>query len=760
MTSISTPTQLATFSQPHASSSKLPAVTLSPVIGDPGCAVAAVRGDGIWTYDLNTLRPTTSFTVPPSTIFSTSPISYWKTTTKTIPKASTSGSYNGVVEVQEVMDLDENEELDEAGEEDDDDEDGEQMIEEKERITMVGVGKEVWVWKGEDSDKNVISIGKPVHSIHHLSSPTWSNLIVTSSPTAAHLLDDSFQAHELNLPISAEDILTSKIITSTHNAARLVMVDSDGQVSVLKLTLDDQPRVERLTEGKIAESTLNYADISEDGVITALDTSNNLYCREISSLSTSTPTTPLHLEHPSSTPVLLSLPTNGKPTILLPTSHPSPSLLLAIPLSNLPAVLSSTQVSSFTSTGAITHLSILSKKNGILTIGLVLHHLNSDGQGGRNVIYTTEVVLPSKGIGMGMLLGTKEKTQMYLSATKGGEETTSSAQKEETKFIDRLKGLLVKKDDAASVKLVEERINSGTPQNLSEEAVRNILKAVFSSALNDEGNIKGHYSAGIISSLVRRGLVNDSMWQGSLVGDGLLPLGDWNNILLCLQHFHTIPSSTLVKLISSTIYPETGDQSSKHKSIPSLSDILRIIMRSPPSPTFKLDIRQLLSVEDATSVLEQLVSWAEKHVSFRAEVLKGWDVDVNVNVESSLSAAAASVSQMEDKDGIPSLGSVITYANLILDSHLPLFINHSPSHAALEALQSSLIPLMEAQDEYRNLQGPIESILILSRREQAKLREIEAKRSKGKNGKKEGIVSATKLPEEKVGKWKVEELVF
>jgi len=55
-TSISTPASLATFPQPHASTSKLPHVTLSPVEGGEGnaaLAVAAVQGDGVWTYDVS-----------------------------------------------------------------------------------------------------------------------------------------------------------------------------------------------------------------------------------------------------------------------------------------------------------------------------------------------------------------------------------------------------------------------------------------------------------------------------------------------------------------------------------------------------------------------------------------------------------------------------------------------------------------------------------------------------------------------------------
>lgn len=61
-TSISPATSLATFSIPHASSSKLPHVTLNTVEvlsgkqGSQRLAVAAVQGDGVWTYDVSVLR--------------------------------------------------------------------------------------------------------------------------------------------------------------------------------------------------------------------------------------------------------------------------------------------------------------------------------------------------------------------------------------------------------------------------------------------------------------------------------------------------------------------------------------------------------------------------------------------------------------------------------------------------------------------------------------------------------------------------------
>ncbi|OCF55802.1 hypothetical protein L486_06554 [Kwoniella mangroviensis CBS 10435] len=733
MASISTPTQLATFSQPHASSSKTPHVTLSPVVGDSKCAVAAVRGDGIWTYDLNTLRPTTSFTVPPSTVFSSSPISYWSKRTEKVPRDT---SEQNVVEDDMDVDVDEDESNEQYEKED--------IVELKERITLVGVGKEIWKWVGEEGDKEVIEIAKSIQSIHYLPSSRYPILVITTNPTDLYLLNNKFTPKHLTLSLSSTDILTSKVLIAKDNSARLVLVDTTGQISVFQLTLEDNPRVNRVTEGKIGgQAKLGYVDISEDGVISALDESNKLYTLEISSLSS--PTSPLTLVHPSSTSVLLSLPTSGKPLILLPTPHPTPSLLLAIPLSTLPAVLSSTSISSFTSTGTIEHLSILSQKNGILTVGLVLSHLNSDGQSGRSVIYTTEVVVPPKGIGMGSLLGTKDKIQMYLSTSSAAITNKSDGQGEEEKVIKKVSESIEKNQLGQAENTLKEFLSKGDSTSVSESFVRKIINVVFSEAINDEGKSKGTYSSGAVRLLLERGLVNDSMWKGSLVGEGLLPCGDWDNIIMCLKSFRTISSLTLVKLISSSLHPSTND-----KNVPTLSKLLYLILSSPPAPTFRLDLRQNLSVEDATLVLEQLLKWAQWHVNARGEVLKGWDTDADTASETQL---------LSEVEGTPSLNSVIAYSSLLLDSHLPLFLSYEPSHHLLEGLNEALEPLLEVQHEYKKLRGPIEAVLILAKREEMHEKEKQFKFKTRKEG-GQGQGQGKRLMDEKIGKWKVEDLAF
>jgi hypothetical protein len=57
MASMTTPSSLATFDYSHASSSRVPHITLGGVHGSKGkLAVAAVHGDGVWTYDVSSQR--------------------------------------------------------------------------------------------------------------------------------------------------------------------------------------------------------------------------------------------------------------------------------------------------------------------------------------------------------------------------------------------------------------------------------------------------------------------------------------------------------------------------------------------------------------------------------------------------------------------------------------------------------------------------------------------------------------------------------
>ncbi|WVQ71724.1 hypothetical protein IAR50_001265 [Cryptococcus sp. DSM 104548] len=710
MASIAAPTSIATFPQPHASTSKLPHVSLNPVVGDARSAVAAVQGDGVWTYDLSTLRAATSFTVPPATSFTTSPVSYW--TTKTKAKAP--------VADDEGMDVDE---LESGAMETEN-----ETI--KERVTAVGVGKEIWVWRGEDGEKEVIRIKSQANALHYVPSSSTPILAITSF-SQLYLIDPSTATAHSLMPSSKGELLTSRIIQG--ETARLALVGVDGKVEVFKLWSEEK-RVERLLQGKVGEGELTGGDISEDGAISVLDNKGNLYSTSLRTLSSTS--APIHLNHPSAAPIVCSLPSASLPLLLVPTSHPNPSLLLTVPSSTLPSIISTAPLSSLTSSGTISALGVLSSAQGVFTIGVVLSHKHGEGDAsvGRSVLYTCEVALPPQGIGMGLLLGTKSRTEEYLSVGDSSKkQKKSEEERKEDKLVETVEKALRAKDVAGTSKAWRNHTASETV--FSSKLVKSLVNSIFGAALNGEGKPTGVYAAEVARDLVSRGLVSDSMWKESIVVDGLLPLGDWETITAALSSMKTISSSSLVALIRSSIASSTAS------TPPSTSDLLKSILSlPPPGPTYRVDLHQGLTVEEATRVLEIYNTWAAEHVEALSSGLSGWET----------------ASPTEDTD-LPALPSLITHTSSLLDAHLPSFLSHVPSHETLSRLQSSLEPLLAAQNEYRQLRGPVEALLTLSRREAKKSEERAQK--KGRKGKKADKEQG-KLPEEIVGKWKVEDLVF
>jgi hypothetical protein len=110
---------------------------------------------------------------------------------------------------------------------------------------------------------------------------------------------------------------------------------------------------------------------------------------------------------------------------------------------------------------------------------------------------------------------------------------------------------------------------------------------------------------------------------------------------------------------------------------------------------------------------------------------------------------------------------VITHSSLLLDSHLPLFLSHPPSHPLLARMQASLDPLLVMQADYRALRAPLEAVLTLSKRSERDQAERQRKSElmhgafgkKGNKARQETKPGPT-MGEAKVGKWKVEDFVF
>lgn len=191
-----------------------------------------------------------------------------------------------------------------------------------------------------------------------------------------------------------------------------------------------------------------------------------------------------------------------------------------------------------------------------------------------------------------------------------------------------------------------------------------------------------------------------------------------------------------------------------------------VVSLPPPAPTYRVELKRGLGVEDATSVLEVLTQWAEAWVLSNAKGLK-WDID-----QTQLN---------EEEDSIPpleavcpaSLGlhmtklteQVINHSSLLLDSHLPLYLSHPPSHPLLTRMQAALEPLLHIQAEYRALRAPLEAVLTLSKRSERDAAERQRKSELingafGRKGKGKQEAGKLGMGEAKIGKWKVEDFVF
>ena len=116
---------------------------------------------------------------------------------------------------------------------------------------------------------------------------------------------------------------------------------------------------------------------------------------------------------------------------------------------------------------------------------------------------------------------------------------------------------------------------------------------------------------------------------------------------MALPLLRTIPASALITLIKATL----DTPSSK---TPSTETVLKAILALPsPAPTYRLELKRGLTVEEATSVLEVFVDFAERWVSQNAKGIE-WDTT---------STAAGST---EATASLPSLDSVSLLASSVL----------------------------------------------------------------------------------------------
>jgi hypothetical protein len=267
----------------------------------------------------------------------------------------------------------------------------------------------------------------------------------------------------------------------------------------------------------------------------------------------------------------MPLPSKGQPLVLLPSSSPA-AILLTTPSPEVPSVLSESLLSSLSPSGSISQLAILARPtSNSFIIGFVVLHSHSDGESGRSIIYTCEVTIPAKGVGLNALLGTQARTAKYFSTAREAESAKlqrgagAGASDREARceaIVDEIEAALSAStssegpdanahERASTAEAIwsewigreSEHWEGEGKMPLPEAAVRRLVNVIFSAALPSHADQvvgqsettadapvvlrSGPYAAGIMRDLLARRAVSDGLWNGGVVSAGLLPCCDW-----------------------------------------------------------------------------------------------------------------------------------------------------------------------------------------------------------------------------------------
>jgi hypothetical protein len=310
-----------------------------------------------------------------------------------------------------------------------------------------------------------------------------------------------------------------------------------------------------LAEG---QETLVLGSISTEGYIVAVDNSQKLHSRSIkpSPANDAVALLPTALHPITAAPLVL--PSSGSPAVLLATSHPNPSIILATTTPSLTAVLSVTPIGTVVSPSAsISSLSLLSHApSGHFVVAATLTYTADEAAGtagtGRSVVYTVEVNLPERGIGLNLLLGTQALTSTYFqtsSSAKASDQSTEELLQVIQQTLSASDGASaeraseVEKLYKAWFKDQEKRHNAINPKKRQSsafppETVKRLLKQIFDLALESSTNAQGveskkptgRYARGIVKDLITRKMVHDGMYEGGVITSALLPLADWVSV--------------------------------------------------------------------------------------------------------------------------------------------------------------------------------------------------------------------------------------
>jgi hypothetical protein len=199
-------------------------------------------------------------------------------------------------------------------------------------------------------------------------------------------------------------------------------------------------------------------------------------------------------------------------------------LLLVSASSSVTAVVTSCSFASLSPAPQITlvSLSLVSRPSTSSFVVAVGVEVKSEN-GFRTLVQTVEVMLPEKGPGMNILLGTLPETaRHFTAASKAATKTPMD------KYISDLPDLINQGKALSSLEQLIDAQKAGGAFVMPEQQAKAILAEVFDSASTKKqgAELTGAYARDVVALLLRRRWLHDEMYPDGVLS-ALIRLKDW-----------------------------------------------------------------------------------------------------------------------------------------------------------------------------------------------------------------------------------------
>ncbi|KAF8592592.1 hypothetical protein K439DRAFT_1610370 [Ramaria rubella] len=288
---------------------------------------------------------------------------------------------------------------------------------------------------------------------------------------------------------------------------------------------------------------------------------------------------------------------------------------------------------------------------------------------------------------------------------------------------------------------------------LSHHFVSTILNIVLQPSYRTETT----YSSKIVQYLIDRQAVSHAMVDG-----GLLPAlrlrRDWNSIASAISYTQDLPESDLIQLLAEVA---RSHRQYKDNNEVQVDDI-------PPLPNFlAMLVSHTMSLSMLPTALRLHLPDAKDIVCI-LEVLEGWLgfwCDTNTDLPMRSDRFSTSTTQRPDigtkwktskQNELPSMGSVMSFLQSMLDAHFLALLQYPPSHIIIESISRHLCEELTSIEDLDRLRGPLEAF-TRAQFQKSRLRRVE---QEGGGDWRKRRKEASQAAELAIGLYQIEELVI